>query len=76
MNLPQILSIIQLATALILIALVLVQERGGGMGETFGGSDSSGAFSQRRGLEKVIFVSTVTGLILFAVTSLLVLFVS
>lgn len=63
-----IVSIAQLVIAVILIILVLLQERGGGVGEAFGGD--SGFASQRRGMEKYLHIATITGLVLFIATSL------
>jgi len=51
------LAIAQIIIGIILIALVLLQQRGGGMG-VLGGA-SSQFYGTRRGLEKTIFVFTV-----------------
>ena len=64
-----ILSIAQLAISLIVIILVLLQERGSGIGDTFGGSEGS-FMSQRRGIEKILFIVTIVFLVLFAGISL------
>lgn len=63
-----VISIAQLAIAVILIILVLIQEKGSGVGETFGGG--SGFTQQRRGIEKYLHIATIIGLILFIATSL------
>ncbi|OGM90608.1 preprotein translocase subunit SecG [Candidatus Wolfebacteria bacterium RIFCSPHIGHO2_01_FULL_48_22] len=63
-----ILSVAQLAIAVILIILVLVQERGGGVGEAFGGGAEF--TTQRRGIEKYLHTATIVGLVLFIATSL------
>lgn len=64
-----ILSIAQLVIALGLIVLVLLQDRGEGLSETFGGG--GGGFSQsRRGFERITYVVTIIGLVLFAGISL------
>jgi protein translocase SecG subunit len=64
-----ILSIAQVIIACAIVVLVVVQERGSGMGETFG--ESGGGFSsQRRGIEKGIFVATIIALVLFIAVSL------
>jgi len=67
-------KIAQLIIAVILIVLVLIQEKGSGVGESFGGSQT-GFYQHRRGLEKVIFIITLVFLALFAgvsVASLLI----
>ncbi|BCX15932.1 MAG: hypothetical protein KatS3mg098_161 [Candidatus Parcubacteria bacterium] len=70
-----IISIAQLVISLILIVLVLLQERGGGISETFGGQE--GGFSTRkRGLEKWIYLATLFFLFLFAAVSLANLLIS
>jgi protein translocase SecG subunit len=51
------LAIAQIIIGIILIALVLLQQRGGGMGVL--GGTSSQFYGTRRGLEKTIFVFTV-----------------
>lgn len=61
-------SIAQLVIAVILIVLVLIQEKGTGVGETFGGG--GGFTQQRRGIEKYLHIATVIGLVLFIATSL------
>ena len=64
-----IVSILQVVVACIIVVLVVLQERGSGMGETFG--ESGGGFSsQRRGIEKGIFVATIVTLVLFIALSL------
>ena len=63
-----ILSIAQVVLACAIVLLVLIQERGSGMGEAFG--DSGGFSSQRRGVERGIFVTTIVVLALFIAISL------
>ena len=42
-------------TSIAVVVLVVLQNRGVGMGSIAGGSDPSSIFTQRRGVEKVIF---------------------
>lgn len=72
MNIQSILSVTQLIIAIALIVLVLLQERGGGVGSAFGGGDASFQ-TQRRGLEKWTYSATIAGLIIFAALSLALL---
>ncbi|MBU1132314.1 preprotein translocase subunit SecG [Patescibacteria group bacterium] len=63
-------TIAQVASAIILIILVLMQNRGGGLSGVFGGGDSSNVFRTKRGLEKNIFIATIIFAILFLGISL------
>jgi preprotein translocase subunit SecG len=49
----QTIQILQLIIAVLLIASILLQQRGSGLGEAFGGS--SAIFRTKRGAEKIIF---------------------
>lgn len=51
------LKIIQPVTAVLLILSVLLQQRGSGLGATFGGSGE--AYQTRRGIEKFLFFATI-----------------
>lgn len=57
------LTIIQTILAVLLIAGVLIQQRGSGLSGTFGGEGS--LYSTRRGAEKMIFIGTIIVVILF-----------
>ena len=63
------LAIAQLVIGVILIVLVLLQQRGGGMG-VLGGA-SSQFYGTRRGLEKTIFIFTVILGVLFITLSII-----
>lgn len=65
----QFLSIIQLITACLLILVVLLQQKGSGMGAAFGGS--SNVYSTKRGIDKVLFKATIVISIIFFGASLL-----
>jgi len=60
------LTIFQVIIAVILIALVLIQERSSGMSGLFGGGGDGGAYQQRRGIEKSVFIATIVMATLFA----------
>ena len=60
---------IQIIISITLIALVSIQGKGGGLGSAFG--SSSGAFHERRGVEKFVFQSTIVLSALFLITSIL-----
>ena len=63
MDLQTILSIAQIIVVVFLVATVLLQQKGVGLGSSFGGGDS--VFTTRRGPEKIIFNSTIVLSILF-----------
>jgi len=65
-----ILLILQIAVPILLIALILLQQRGTALGSAFGG-EGGGFYSKRRGLEKKIYYSTIVLGTLFIVISLL-----
>ena len=67
-------QIAQLIMAILLILILLLQLRGGGLGSLFGGSDSS-SYRTRRGIEKTLFQITIIIAVLFvalAVASMLI----
>jgi len=57
------LNIAQMILSVLLIVAILLQQRGGGLGSAFGGGDQF--YSTRRGVEKIIFASTIVIAILF-----------
>lgn len=63
------LPIAQIIVSGILIVLILLQQRGTGLGAAFGGG--GGFYATRRGLQKKIFWLTVVTGILFLVLALL-----
>ena len=62
------LTYIQIGVSLLLIAGVLLQQRGGGLSSTFGGSSME--YSTKRGAEKVIFYATIVFAVAFLGLSL------
>ena len=58
-------------TSIAVVVLVVLQNRGVGMGSIAGGSDPSSIFTQRRGVEKVIFNLTMVFSILLVVLVIL-----
>ena len=59
------LAIAQLIVSILLIALILLQERSSGMSGIFGGGEG-GFYQTRRGLEKAVFIGTIVLTIAFA----------
>lgn len=56
-------TIIQLILAALLIAAILLQQRGTGLSGAFGGEGS--VYSTRRGIEKILFSGTIVVAVLF-----------
>jgi len=69
----QILFFAQIIVPVLLIVLILLQQRGTALGSVFGGE--GGFYLKRRGIEKKIFWSTVALAVSFLVISLLNLIV-
>jgi preprotein translocase subunit SecG len=63
--------IIQIILCLAVIAFILLQVRGAGLGSAFGGSSAGSVFKTRRGVERLIFNTTIVFVVLFALISLL-----
>ena len=57
------LNIIPIALAVILIILILMQSRGSGLGGVFGGEGN--VYQTKRGVEKIVFISTIITAALF-----------
>jgi len=64
-----ILNIAQIVISVLLVIMILLQQRGGGLSGVFGGE--GGVYRTRRGLEKGVFISTIILAILFLATALL-----
>jgi len=64
------LTLIQIFISIALIVLILLQEKSGGIGGAFGGSDG-GFYQTKRGLDKIFFISTIVLIIIFTLLSLL-----
>jgi len=58
-----VLNIAQLVVAILLIIVILVQQRGSGLGGVFGGEGN--VYRTKRGAEKALFTSTVVLAVLF-----------
>lgn len=69
MNYQLALTIAQIVISMILIVLILLQERSAGMSGIFGG-DGGGIYQTRRGIERIAFGSTVVFAIIFAIVSI------
>ncbi len=64
-----ILTILQLIISVVLVVLILLQERSAGLSGIFGGE--GGFYQTRRGLEKIIIRSTVVLAALFMIIAII-----
>jgi len=62
------LSIFQITISVVLMVLILLQQRGTALGSAFG--QESGAYATRRGIQKKIFWATITAGCLFVLSAL------
>ncbi|MFH1759310.1 MAG: preprotein translocase subunit SecG [Patescibacteria group bacterium] len=69
-------TILQILISIALVVLILLQERGGGAGGIFGGGGGGGFYQARRGIEKIIFTSTIILTIVFVLLAFISLFIA
>ena len=67
----EIIRIIQIATAISLIIVILLQNKGTGLGGAFGGGNN--VYLTKRGLEKKLFVATIILATIFLLVSLAII---
>ena len=68
-----ILYIVQIIISLLLIAAIMLQQKGSGLGAAFGGDNS--VYRTKRGAEKFLFRATIVLAALFLISALINLFV-
>ena len=61
----RILSIVQAVISVLLIISILLQNRGTGLSETFGGGSDNASYQTKRGFDKFLFRGTIVLSILF-----------
>ncbi len=66
------LKIIQIVLAVLLVTLILLQQRGSGLGTAFGGEGN--VYRSRRGIEKFLFGATIVVAILFCASAIATVF--
>jgi len=65
---PRIIQIGQIVVSLLLITVILLQNRGTGLSGIFGGS--SAVFQTKRGVERVLFITTIALAVVFFALSI------
>ncbi|RJQ27762.1 preprotein translocase subunit SecG [Candidatus Parcubacteria bacterium] len=65
------LTIIHIIVSIILIVLILLQDRSTGTSGLFGGTAADSSYQTRRGFEKFIFVGTIVFSALFGIIALI-----
>lgn len=68
MDKTQIIRITQIVISILLMVSILMQNRGAGLSDVFGGSGN--VYLTKRGLEKKLFYATIALAVLFLVVSL------
>ncbi len=66
-----ILPYIQIILSILLVAAILLQQRGSSLGGAFGGDNFSAAFHKRRGGELFLFRASIVLAVLFVLSALL-----
>ncbi len=74
-TLASLLPWIQIVLSVALIALILLQQNDSSLGDAFGGGDSATHAHRKRGVEKMIFNSTVIVAILFVLSTVISLLI-
>lgn len=69
----KILTVIQIASSIILIITILLQQRGAGLSATFGGEGN--VYRTKRGIEKILFITTIVFSAIFLVSIFLSLII-
>ncbi|MBI5135214.1 preprotein translocase subunit SecG [Candidatus Uhrbacteria bacterium] len=70
----KLLGVFQIVSAVLVIISILLQQQGSGLGGAFGGEGN--VFRTRRGVERILFISTIVFAVLFFGAAIASLFVS
>lgn len=66
---------LQITLSVLLISVILLQQRGASVGGAFGGGEEGDTFYVRRGAEKWLFIASIVFAIFFALSAFAALFV-
>lgn len=67
-----VISLIQIIIGVLLVLVIIIQQKGSGLGSAFGGD--LGFYRTKRGAEKLLFYATIVLCIIFIISSLVGLF--
>lgn len=70
-----VLPFVQIILSILLVATILLQQRGASIGGAFGADNFTSTFYKRRGAEKVLFQATIVIAILFVLSAILALLI-
>lgn len=70
-GIASVLPYIQVALSVLLVAAILLQQRGSSLGGAFGGDNFSATFHKRRGAELFLFRATIVLGVLFVMSAFL-----
>lgn len=76
MEIEQILKYIAAVSSVLIIIVILLQTRSGGLGTVFGGSSGGDLYKSRRGFEAFLYNSTIVLTIILVVCSLAIAILS
>ncbi|MYJ58576.1 MAG: preprotein translocase subunit SecG [Chloroflexi bacterium] len=65
MSTSELLNVIQILVALVVIAAVIMQAKGAGLGNIYGGAGAESSYRTRRGLERTLFRGTIVLMLIF-----------
>lgn len=65
-----IVTIAQIIISILLISVILIQQKGSGLGSAFGG-ESGNLYSTKRGVEKILFYATIVLAVAFLAIAIL-----
>jgi len=74
LRIMQLLRIFQIVSSVLLVMSVLLQQQGSGLGSAFGGEGN--VFRTRRGVERILFISTIVFAVMFFGSAIASLFVT
>jgi preprotein translocase subunit SecG len=75
MNIQVALQVAAIIVSVVLVVLILLQVKGGGLGSLFGGETGLGITRTRRGLERTLFQLTIVMSIVFLAISIVAVLV-